>query len=358
MEPRVTIDLTEPRFHGRRAADLVDRRGRMFRDLRISLTDRCNFRCTYCMPRDEFGSGHDFLSRSKMLTDREIIRLAERFIDRGAQKIRLTGGEPLLRSGIVGLVTELSAFGVDLAMTSNGSLLPRLAGPLARAGLRRVTISLDSLDDALFRRMSDTRYGVADVLAGIHAAENAGLGPVKINTVVQRGVNDGAGLSRLLEIAEFFRGTPHIVRFIEFMDVGTTNGWDSALVVPSAQIVAAIDAVHRLEPMNPVQPGEVARRYRYADGGGEIGFISSVSKPFCGSCSRARLSADGQLFTCLFAGRGTDLRGPLRDGASDDDLDEMISKAWRRRDDRYSELRSSGNLPEARNKIEMSFIGG
>lgn len=354
----MTIDLTKPQFRARPGVTLVDRSDRAFRDLRISLTDRCNFRCTYCMPRDKFGADHDFLSRSRLLSDTEVIRLAERFVGLGAQKIRLTGGEPLLRPGLVELVAQLSALKVDLAMTTNGALLPRLAEPLARAGLQRVTISLDSLDDTIFRRMADVRHGVADVLVGIRAAARAGLGPVKINTVAQRGVNDGAGLTHLLDIAEYFRGTSHVVRFIEYMDVGTTNGWTSEMMVPSEQIVAAINAVHRLEPMSPVRPGEVATRYRYADGGGEVGFISSVSKPFCGSCSRARLSADGQLFTCLFASRGLDLRGPLRAGLTDEDLDQMITGRWRERDDRYSELRTKGTPPDAGPKIEMSFIGG
>lgn len=354
METSVTIELSQPRILDRTA--ITDARGRVFRDLRISLTDRCNYRCTYCMPREMFGADHNFLNRSAMLSDDEVVRLVERIVGLGARKIRLTGGEPLLRPGIVDLVRRIAQFDVDLALTTNGSLLPRLAEPLAAAGLRRVTVSLDSLDEEVFAALTDTRFGVRDVLAGIAAAEAAGLSPVKVNTVVQRGVNDGPGLRHLLDLAEHFRGTPQILRFIEYMDVGTTNGWSEADVVPSAEIVAAINARHRIEPVDPVAIGEVADRYRYVDGGGEIGFISSVSAPFCGDCSRARLSADGQLFTCLFASRGTDLRGPLRAGASDDDLDALLSNRWRERADRYSETRGSGS--DGGPRIEMSFIGG
>ncbi|MDY6996023.1 MAG: GTP 3',8-cyclase MoaA [Actinomycetota bacterium] len=351
----MTIDLAGPTLAG---AGVRDQRGRVFRDLRISLTDRCNFRCTYCMPREKFGPEHAYLGRSQLLTDDEIVRLANRFVALGAQKIRLTGGEPLLRAGIVGLVSRLADLEVDLALTTNGTLLPRLAAPLARAGCTRVTVSLDALDDAVFGSMSDTRYRVADVLAGITAAADAGLAPVKINTVVQRGVNDGPGLRHLVDLAGHFRGTGHVVRFIEYMDVGGTNGWSRNDVVPSAAVAAAIHARYPIEPVDPAHPGEVASRYRYRDGAGEVGFISSVSAPFCGECSRGRLSADGRLFTCLFAGAGTDLRGPLRAGAGDAELEDLIAGRWRLRTDRYSELRNHGDGASDGARVEMSFIGG
>lgn len=351
----MTIELSLPTVSPQ-APGLIDRRGRVLRDLRISLTDRCNFRCTYCMPRESFGPTHEFLPGPQVLTDDEILRLAQRFVDQGVRKIRLTGGEPLMRPGVVELVRRLASCGVELALTTNGALLPRLAAPLAQAGLHRVTVSLDALDDTLFRRITDARFGVADVLAGIAAAEAAGLGPVKINTVVQRGVNDGPDLEHVLALAGHFRGTGHVVRFIEFMDVGTTNGWQQQSVVPSADIIAALDARYGLRPLDPSASGEVATRYRYTDGGGEVGVIASVTAPFCGTCSRARLSADGRLFTCLFAAEGADLRGPLRGGATDDELDALIAGRWRARDDRYSEIRGAGGTGGPR--VEMSFIGG
>ena len=352
----MTIELAMPEISSRGGkSTLVDRRGRVLRDLRISLTDRCNFRCTYCMPRESFGPGHQFLPTAEVLSDSEIVRLAGRFVELGVRKIRLTGGEPLMRPGVVELVRRLADFGGDLALTTNGSLLPKLAGPLMQAGLGRVTVSLDALDDALFRSITDARFGVADVLAGISAAEAAGLG-VKVNTVVQRGVNDGPGLRHLLELAEHFRGTGQVVRFIEFMDVGTTNGWQQQSVVPSRDIIAALDARYGLQAMDPTQHGEVAARYRYTDGQGEVGFIASVTAPFCGTCSRARLSADGRLFTCLFAADGADLRGPLRHGATDSELGDLIGGRWRERDDRYSEIRGAAGTGGQR--VEMSFIGG
>jgi cyclic pyranopterin phosphate synthase len=281
----------------------------------------------------------------------------------GVRKIRLTGGEPLLRRDLPDLITRLSTLRtaqsgepVDIALTTNGSLLPGLAVTLASAGLSRVTVSLDSLDDAVFRAMSDSRFGVADVLAGIDAAAAAGLGPIKINTVVRRGVNDGPGLVGLLEFAGRFRGTGHIVRFIEYMDVGVTNRWRRDEVVPAAEIVAALNARFGIEPVTPAYRGEVADRYRYRDGSGEIGFIRSVSAPFCGTCTRARISADGMLYTCLFAAAGTDLRTPLRAGGTDTELAALIGATWRGREDRYSELRA--HAPVTTPKIEMSYIGG
>jgi GTP 3',8-cyclase len=323
------------------------------RDLRISVTDRCNFRCRYCMPREVFGADFPFLPRAEMLSFEEIVRVARVFAGLGVQKVRLTGGEPLLRRNLPFLIRELAAIGgLDLALTTNGSLLARAAEELAAAGLGRVTVSLDSLDDAVFARMNDTAVPVAEVLRGIAAAATAGLGPIKINAVVQRGVNDHT----VVDLARHFRGTPHRVRFIEYMDVGATNGWRLDDVVPAAEIVARIAAVFPLEPVAPGYRGEVARRWRYLDGGGEIGVISSVSRPFCGDCTRARLSAEGQIYTCLFATTGTDLRSPLRAGATDAELADLLASLWRGRSDRYSELRSAETV--GLRKIEMSYIGG
>jgi cyclic pyranopterin phosphate synthase len=322
------------------------------------------------MPRQEFGPGHSFLPRRELLDFGEITRVAAVFVDMGVRKIRLTGGEPLVRAGLCELISRLSRLTspdtgnrIDLALTTNGSLLSRLAPALAEAGLTRVTVSLDSLDDSVFRSMTDSRFGVDDVLAGIDAATDAGLGPVKINTVVQRGANDGDGLCGSLELADHFRGTGHTVRFIEFMDVGSTNGWRGDQVVPAHEIIAALDERFGIEPVDPAYVGEVADRYRYRDGAGEIGLISSVSTPFCGTCTRARLSADGTLYTCLFAVAGIDLRGPLRSGATDSHLAELIEQRWRIRDDRYSELRRSDTEPVLAHpnsgpRIEMSYIGG
>jgi cyclic pyranopterin phosphate synthase len=363
----MTLALPDSPGHDSAGDAGPDRRGRALRDLRISVTDRCNFRCTYCMPRDEFGPGHDFLPRRALLDFDEITRVATTFVGMGVRKIRLTGGEPLARRGICELISRLAAStdgrgspGVDLALTTNGSLLPRLAPALAEAGLHRVSVSLDTLDDSVFRAMTDSRYGVADVLAGIDAAAKAGLGPVKINTVVQRGVNDGAGLRGVLGLAEHFRGTGHTVRFIEFMDVGSTNGWRHEQVVPAREILAALDTRFGIEPVGPAYHGEVADRYRYRDGAGEIGFIRSVSAPFCGTCTRARLSADGKLYTCLFATGGTDLRAALRAGITDAGLADLIAGRWRARDDRYSEQRGAAGARPASSgpRVEMSYIGG
>jgi cyclic pyranopterin phosphate synthase len=327
---------------------------RPMRDLRISVTDRCNFRCTYCMPKEVFGSEYRFLERSELLSFEEIARLARLFASRGVTKIRLTGGEPLVRRHVERLVEMLAATsGVsDLAMTTNGSLLAAKARALADAGLDRVTISLDALDERTFAAMNDVRFPVGRVLEAIDVAAEAGLGPVKINCVVKRGVNEHA----VLDLARHFRHTPHVVRFIEYMDVGATNGWRLDDVVTAKEIVAAIDAEMPIEPIEANYAGEVANRYRYRDGGGEIGVIASVTQPFCGDCTRVRISADGKLFTCLFATGGHDLRGLIRGGASDEDISATIAGIWRVRDDRYSEIRSSHTVSAP--KVEMSYIGG
>jgi len=332
-------------------SDTMDRR---LADLRISITDRCNFRCSYCMPKEVFGRDYEFLQKDLLLTFEEIERVARVSTRLGVRKIRLTGGEPLLRKNVEGLVERLAAIPEidDLTMTTNGSVLARKAQALADAGLDRVTVSLDSLDDVTFTSMNDVGFPVAKVLEGIEAAAQAGLTPIKINVVVQRGVND----SEMVAFARHFKGTGHIVRFIEYMDVGHTNGWRLDDVVPAAEVVKAIHAALPLEQVPANYPGEVANRWRYRDGEGEIGVISSVTRPFCGACTRARLSAEGMLYTCLFATGGHDLRGLLRGGASDDDVAEFLSGVWTTRDDRYSEIRSSrtADLP----KIEMSYIGG
>ncbi|HEX6510495.1 MAG TPA: GTP 3',8-cyclase MoaA [Chloroflexota bacterium] len=333
---------------------LTDTRSRPLHDLRISVTDRCNFRCTYCMPKEVFGRDFPFLPRAELLTFEEITRLARIFVAHGVEKIRLTGGEPLLRRNIEHLVAMLSEIdGLhDLTLTTNGSLLARKAEALRAAGLQRITVSLDSLDDEVFASMNDMGVPVQRVLEGIDAAYRAGLHPIKINMVVKRGTNE----RQILEMARAFRGTGHILRFIEFMDVGHTNGWKMDEVVPSAEIVAMLDAEWPLEPVDPNYTGEVANRYRYKDGGGEVGMIASVTQAFCSTCTRARLSAEGSLYTCLFAIRGHDFRAPLRSGASDEDIAELVQSVWRGRADRYSELRSAKtvNLP----KVEMSYIGG
>ena len=333
---------------------VTDRRDRALRDLRISLTDRCNLRCRYCMPREHFGPGHRYLDSADLLTFDEIARLARVFASLGVRKIRLTGGEPLMRRGVADIVALLAAIPrLDLAMTTNGLLLPTLAPRLAAAGLRRVTVSLDSLDDAVFRAVADTSVPVRRVLDGIDAAARAGLTPVKVNMVVKRGVNDDCVLS----MVERFRGSGHILRFIEYMDVGATNEWRLGEVLPAAEIVRLIDERHPLEPLGATTAGEVATRYRLRDGTGEIGVIGSVTRPFCGDCTRARLSADGKLHTCLFSSGGTDLRALLRAGASDAELGSAVRAVWGARDDRYSELR--GRRTRSRDdRVEMSYIGG
>jgi GTP 3',8-cyclase len=330
----------------------LDRLERPLRDLRISVTDRCNFRCTYCMPKEVYGSSYRFLPRTDLLTYEEIERLARIFASQGVEKIRLTGGEPLLRREIEVLVAMLARIpGLDLTMTTNGTLLPQKASPLAAAGLKRVTVSLDSLDDEVFTALNDVGFPVARVLAGIEAAAAAGL-PVKVNMVVKRGVNEES----ILPMARYFHGSGHVLRFIEYMDVGHTNGWRLDEVVPAAEILAAIDAELPLEPVEAAYRGEVARRWLYRDGGGEIGVIASVTQPFCGDCTRARVSAEGSLYTCLFATKGHDLRSLLRGGASDEEISAAIAAVWSRRADRYSELRSAETA--LRPKVEMSYIGG
>jgi GTP 3',8-cyclase len=335
---------------------VADALGRPLRDLRISVTDRCNFRCPYCMPAELYGEGYRFLPRSEILTFEEIERLARRFVDLGVTKIRLTGGEPLVRADLPSLVARLAAIrpDLDLTLTTNGSLLAPAAAELAAAGLRRVTVSLDSLDPEVFRRMSGRDSAHPDtVLAGIAAAEAAGLSPIKINCVVQRGVNDHT----LVDLARHFRGSGHIVRFIEFMDVGTLNGWDLRQVLTAAEIVERISADIPLERIPANYRGEVAQRWRYADGSGEVGVIASVSQPFCGDCTRARLSAQGTLVTCLFAAGGLNLRDPMRAGAPDDELSQLITGCWTRRRDRYSEERTAVTA-RPRRRIEMFQVGG
>ena len=330
----------------------VDTLGRPIRDLRISVTDRCNFRCAYCMPKTVFGQDYRFMDRKELLTFEELERVARVFSGLGVEKIRLTGGEPLLRKELESLVERLATIdGLELTLTTNASLLAKKASALRAAGLRRVNVSLDSLDDATFMAMNDVQFPVARVLDGIRAADEAGLA-VKVNAVVKRGVNDAG----VVDMAEHFRGTGHTLRFIEYMDVGTTNGWRLDDVVPAAEIVERIHAAFPLEPVDPAYHGEVAARYRYVDGQGEIGVITSVTRPFCGTCTRARISAEGKLYTCLFAARGTDLRALLRSGASDEELTAAIEAVWARRADRYSEIRTEQT--SQRPRVEMSYIGG
>ena len=340
----------------------LDTLGRRLHDLRISVTDRCNFRCTYCMPREVYGRDYAFLTRADLLTFEEITRLARLFVDHGVAKVRLTGGEPLLRRDLPTLVRMLAALpGIDdLTLTTNGSLLARHARALADAGLDRVSVSLDSLDDATFGRMNDVGFPVSVVLDGIAAATDAGLTPIKVNMVVRRGINE----SDVVPMARYFRERGHILRLIEYMDVGHTNGWRMDDVVPAGEVIARIDAEMPLVALAPNYPGEVADRWEYRDGSGEVGVIASVTQPFCADCTRARLTADGQLYTCLFASVGHDLRAPLRSGASDAELSAVIAAVWRARTDRYSELRTAATgsgreLPMADPaRVEMSRIGG
>jgi cyclic pyranopterin phosphate synthase len=332
---------------------LQDQLGRPLRDLRISVTDRCNFRCVYCMPREVFGKDFQFLDRKALLSFEEIERVVRVFRGLGIEKVRLTGGEPLVRRNLEALIAKLAAIeGLDLTLTTNGSLLAQKAARLRAAGLERVTVSLDSLDDAVFRAMNDADFPVARVLEGIDAAAAAGLAPIKVNMVVKRGVNDDS----IVPMARFFRNRGHIVRFIEYMDVGASNGWRMDEVVSAAEIVQRIGRELPLEPADPHYRGEVAQRWRYRDGSGEIGVIASVTQAFCRDCTRARLSAEGQIYTCLFATEGHDLRAALRAGASDDALRHMITQVWAARSDRYSEMRGSHTVPLK--KIEMSYIGG
>jgi GTP 3',8-cyclase len=338
-----------PAFAG---GPLVDTRARPMRDLRISVTDRCNFRCTYCMPREVFDAGYKFLPHDAILSFEEIARLARVFVGLGVQKIRLTGGEPLVRRDVPRLIELLAPLGVELTLTTNGSLLSKNAVLLKKAGLHRVTVSLDSLDDATFRAMNDADFPVAKVIEGIDAAAAARLGPIKINMVVKRGTND----SDVLAMAERWRGSGHVMRFIEYMDVGSTNGWRMDDVVPSAEIVRRIGERWKLEPVGANYPGEVAERWRYTDGAGEIGVISSVTQAFCASCSRMRLSTEGSLYTCLFAQSGHDLKSLLRGAASDEEIRNQIAAVWQGRADRYSEIRTEETSKNR--KVEMSYIGG
>jgi cyclic pyranopterin phosphate synthase len=339
---------------------LLDTLGRPLRDLRISVTDRCNFRCSYCMPKQVFDKHYEFLPHKELLSFEEIARLARLFVSLGARKIRLTGGEPLLRRGIEELVAMLAELKtpdgepLDLTLTTNASLLARKAAALKAAGLQRLTVSLDGLDDEVFQRMNDVGFPVAEVLAGIEAAQAVGLAPIKVNMVVKRGVNE----SQILPMARHFKGTGVRLRFIEYMDVGASNGWRMDEVLPSSDVLALLRREFDLKPLPAQDAGETAERYAHADGGGEIGFISSVTRAFCRDCNRARLSTEGRLYTCLFAHRGDDLRRLMRDGATDDELIAAIESIWTRRSDRYSELRSSGQAPIVEKKIEMHYIGG
>jgi GTP 3',8-cyclase len=341
---------------------VVDRLGRPLRDLRISVTDRCNFRCSYCMPKEVFDSSYQFLPHSSLLSFEEITRVARLFVAHGVHKLRLTGGEPLLRKNLevlVGMLSELrtpDGQPLDLTLTTNASVLARKAQALKDAGLKRVTVSLDALDDATFRRMNDADFPVAEVLRGIEAAERVGLGPIKVNMVVKRGTNDG----EIVEMARHFKGTPIVLRFIEYMDVGATNGWRMDEVMPSAQVIERIAQVFPLEAIGRSDIGETAERWRYRDGSGEIGVISSVTQAFCHDCNRARLSTEGKLFLCLFATHGHDLRALLRSGFSDAQIGAAIEHVWQGRDDRYSELRGSmqpSSEPGER-RVEMHYIGG
>jgi cyclic pyranopterin phosphate synthase len=341
---------------------LSDTLGRPLRDLRISVTDRCNFRCSYCMPKEVFDKDYPYLPHAALLTFEEITRVAKHFVAHGVRKVRLTGGEPLLRKNIEVLIEQLAALktvegdALDLTLTTNGSLLARKAKSLKAAGLHRVTVSLDGLDDAVFRSMNDVDFPVSDVLKGIDAAREAGLGPIKINMVVKRGTND----HEILPMARHFKGSDIVLRFIEYMDVGATNGWRMDEVLPSAEVVQRIHAELPLVQLDPTAPGETAERWGYADGTGEIGVISSVTQAFCGDCNRARLSTEGQVYLCLFATHGHDLRSLLRSGASDADLASAIGHIWQGRSDRYSQLRSSmpaDSAPGPR-RVEMSYIGG
>jgi cyclic pyranopterin phosphate synthase len=341
---------------------LSDQLGRPLRDLRISVTDRCNFRCSYCMPKEVFDKDYQYLPHSALLTFEEITRVARLFGQHGVHKIRLTGGEPLLRKNIEVLIEQLAQLRtvdgepLDLTLTTNGSLLARKAKALKAAGLDRVTVSLDGLDDAVFRRMNDVDFPVAEVLAGIDAAREAGLGPIKINMVVKRGTNE----HEILPMARHFKGSGMVLRFIEYMDVGATNGWRMDEVVPSAEVIGMIQRELPLVPLEPAAPGETAQRWAYADGSGEIGVISSVTQAFCGDCNRARLSTEGHVYLCLFATHGHDLRSLLRGGASDEEIASAIGHIWQQRDDRYSQLRAT--LPPdamgGQRRVEMSYIGG
>jgi cyclic pyranopterin phosphate synthase len=341
---------------------LSDTMGRPLRDLRISVTDRCNFRCSYCMPKEVFDSDYKYLPHSALLTFEEITRVAKIFVAHGVQKIRLTGGEPLLRKNIEVLIEQLAQLRtvegtpLDLTLTTNASLLARKAKSLKAAGLNRVTVSLDGLDDAVFRRMNDVDFPVAEVLAGIDAARDAGLGPLKINMVVKRGTNE----KEILPMARHFKGSGMVLRFIEYMDVGTSNGWRMDEVVPSAEVIETINREMPVVPLEASAPGETAQRWAYADGSGEVGVISSVTQAFCGDCNRARLSTEGQVYTCLFATQGHDLRTLIRGGATDEEIASAVGHLWQQRGDRYSQLRASmpADARAGQRRVEMSYIGG
>lgn len=350
MPPGQRLEAVAPLRRG-----LRDARGRVLHDLRISVMDRCNFRCPYCMPATTFHDGYRFLKSSERLSFDEIVRLTRLFVAQGVRKLRITGGEPLLRPNLTDLVGDLTSIpGVeDVALTTNGVLLAKYATELHAAGLQRVTVSLDSLDPDVFARMSGGFGGVDEVLEGIEQARRAGLAPIKVNAVIQRGVNDHTAL----QLVEHFRGTGVIVRFIEYMDVGNRNDWQAERVLPSRELLARIGARWPLQPLSANYRGEVAERYGFADGQGEVGFISSVSQPFCGDCTRARLSSDGSLYTCLFAKAGTDLRGPVRAGATDEELTALITGVWNARGDRYSEQRAELRA-RSESKVEMYYIGG
>ena len=354
--PKLPIDLEAP------TGTVLDMRSRPLQDLRISLTDRCNFRCVYCMPREIFDKDHAFLPRASLLSFEEILRITKIFVAHGVSKIRLTGGEPLLRKHIEVLIEQLAKIktldggNLDLTLTTNGSLLAKKAKALKDAGLTRVTVSLDSLDDATFKRMNDADFPVSDVLEGLQVAHAAGLDSIKVNMVVKRGVND----QEIVPMARYFKDTPFILRYIEYMDVGASNGWQMNEVVPSADVVKLISAAMPLEPLPPRNTSDTAERWRYKDGSGEIGLISSVTKAFCHSCVRARISTEGVLYNCLFASSGYDLRSLLRGWKSDAEISTAVAHLWRARDDHYSELRSAqtdGIVPGFK-KVEMSYIGG
>lgn len=334
---------------------ILDAYGRALKDLRVSLTDRCNFRCPYCMPAHVYGNRYNFLPKPQILTYEEIDRIVRVFVRSGVRKIRLTGGEPLVRPDVHKLVAALSSIdGIDdLTLTTNGYFLEEQAYLLKSAGLNRVTVSLDSLDPEISRVMNGRELSPSRVLNGIDAAHAVGLAPIKINCVVIRGIND----EHVIDLVRYFKGTPHIIRFIEYMDVGNLNGWNRNEVVPSDELIGKINKIFPIEPVGANYDGEVVTRYRYSDNSGELGFISSVTQPFCGACTRARLSPEGELITCLFANRGVDLKKPLRDGASDEEIEQIVNSIWNRRTDRYSELRGSSELVGSQ-KIEMYHIGG
>ena len=357
--PAIPAQLTAP------TGLLADRLGRPLHDLRISVTDRCNFRCSYCMPKEVFDRDYRFLPQASLLSFEEITRLAGIFVGHGVRKIRLTGGEPLLRKHLEALVEQLAALrtpdgdALDITLTTNGSVLAKKARALHTAGLKRLTVSLDALDDTIFRRMNDVDFPVADVLDGIAAAQAAGFGPIKVNMVVKRGTND----HEIVPMARFFRdqfGPSVVLRFIEYMDVGATNGWRMDEVLPSAQVLQRLQALGELRPLDAAQPGETAERWAWADGRGEVGLISSVTRAFCRDCNRARLSTEGKLFMCLFAAQGHDLRALLRGGRSDAEVSAALGALWAQRDDRYSELRGSAQAPEStgQRRVEMHYIGG